>query len=77
MHEFGENWTIKPIELVGMTSSFRNFVINNYHKFLKALVFTSDKDYLDSLTFSSECFLFPDRIYKLLCNIKAISCHIA
>lgn len=36
-----------------MTISFKNFVINNYDKFLKALVFTSSQDYLDSLTFSS------------------------
>ena len=51
----------------------KNFAINTYKKFIQAILFVSDKEYLDSITFNSDCFLFPNKVYKLLCNCKNIS----
>jgi hypothetical protein len=56
-----------------LDEQIKNFAINTYKKFIQAILFVSDKDYLDSITFNSDCFLFPNKVYKLLTTCKNIS----
>lgn len=39
---------------------------------MDALVFVSDKDYLDSISLSPICFQVPEKIYDILANLKQV-----
>lgn len=53
-------------ESLHLDTAMRNLAINTYKKFIQAILFLSSKDYLDTITFNSDCFLFPNKVYKLL-----------
>jgi hypothetical protein len=69
----GKNWTLEILEFNIFNATLKNFALNTYKKFTQAILFVSDKDYLDSITFNADCFLFPNKVYQLLSSAKLIS----
>lgn len=57
-------------ELGNLEQRMKNLAINTYRKFIQALLFVSNKEYLDSITLNSDCLLFPEKVYKLLSASK-------
>lgn len=68
-----KNWTFELCELANLDKALASFAINTYRKFIQALLFVSGKEYLDSITFNSDCLLYPNKVYKLLSTSKHIA----
>lgn len=64
--ENNKNFIFAFPESLPLDVALRNLAINTYKKFIQAILFLSSKDYLDTITFNSDCFLFPNKVYKLL-----------